>query len=345
MSKKIKVGNIHIGGGERISVQSMTNTDTADYDSTSAQIKQLVNAGCDIVRLAVRDMNDIEICKRYISESTIPLVADIQFDYRLAVASADIGFSKIRFNPGNTSLTGLSEVVSSCKANSCPIRIGINAGSLEKELKSKYGVSPESLTESALKSVNILEKMNFNDIIISVKASDVKLMIDSYKLLASKTDYPLHLGVTESGYGMDGLIKSSIGIGSLLLDGIGDTIRVSLTGDPVLEVKAALSLLNSIGLRNDRAEIVSCPTCARCFYDLEAMVLKCKELLNNCNKKLKIAVMGCVVNGPGEAEDADIGIAGGKEKAVLFSKGKLIETLPVKEAEEKFLSMLSSLIG
>lgn len=343
-TKTIKVGNVLIGGDAPVSIQSMTNTDTSDYDCTFNQLIALKQAGCDIARLAVRNESDVEVCSRYVKDIDMPLVADIQFDYKLAVASADAGFAKIRFNPGNTSSSNLAEVVKACKSNNCAIRIGINAGSLEPDLKKEYGVTAKSLTMSAMRSVYALEDLGFKDTVISVKASDVRLMKESYEMLSDITDYPLHLGVTESGSGNMGLIKSTAGIASLLLEGIGDTIRVSLTGNPVNEINAAIDILNVIGLRSDRPEIISCPTCARCFYDLESMARKCEDITRNCRKKIKIAVMGCVVNGPGEASDADIGIAGGKDKAILFEKGKIIDTLPTKEAEKKFILMLEELI-
>lgn len=343
MTKEVKVGSVIIGGGHPVSVQSMTNTDTADYDATFSQIKQLKSAGCDIVRLAVRDMSDVRVCQRYLAETKIPLVADIQFDYRLAVACADIGFDKVRFNPGNTSKKGLNELSAACKANDVPIRIGINSGSLEKELKEKYGVCAESLVESALRAVSLLEKSGFEKIVISVKSSNVRMMTEAYRLLSSKCGYPLHIGVTESGQGEEAVIKSAIGIGALLLDGIGDTVRVSLTGDPVNEIYAANKILRAIGIK-EGCDVVSCPTCARCHYDLESLVIKCKEVVKDVDKPLKIAIMGCVVNGPGESADADIGIAGGEGKAVLFKKGKVYKTLDINDAETEFFNELRNLI-
>ena len=346
MKKTIKVGNVTVGGGSPVSVQSMTNTDTADHAATSAQLARLAAAGCDIARLAVRDMRDVEICRKYVKECSMPLVADIQFDYRLAVACADIGFAKVRYNPGNTSAGGLKELVAACKRNGCPIRIGINGGSLEKDIKAKHGgATAAALAESAMRSVSALESMGFDDIIISVKSSDVRVAVDAYTELDALCPYPLHIGITESGAGEDAVIKSTAGIASLLLRGIGDTIRVSLTGDPVREVEVGKSILRALGLDRNFVEVVSCPTCARCFYDLESLVEKSKAMVRGVKKPLKIAVMGCVVNGPGEAADADIGIAGGKDKAVLFRKGVITETLPVAEAEKKFLEMLGALVS
>ena len=343
IKRAVKTGRITIGGGSPVSVQSMTNT--ADTEATTAQLKALEKAGCDIARLAVRDFKDVEACRTYIENFDMPLVADIQFDYRLAVACADIGFSKVRFNPGNTSAAGVRELAAACKANGCPIRIGINGGSLEKDIKAKYGgVTAHGLAESAIRTVRSLERESFSDIVISVKASDVRLTVDAYTELDKLCGYPLHIGITESGAGTDAIIKSAAGIGGLLLAGIGDTIRVSLTGDPVREVITGKSILRAVGLDKNYVEVVSCPTCARCFYDLEGLVGKCKALTDGVNKPLKIAVMGCVVNGPGEAADADVGIAGGRDKAVLFRKGKVIRTLPVAEAEEEFMRMVGELV-
>lgn len=345
MSKTVQVKNIPIGGGHPISVQSMTNTDTSDYAATSAQLKALADAGCDIARLAVRDMRDVEICRAYVNECAMPLVADIQFDWRLAVACADIGFAKVRYNPGNTSANGLRELVAACRANDCPIRIGINGGSLEKDLRAKYGgATAEALAESALRSVRLLEKDGFDDVVVSVKSSDVATAVRAYRLLAEACDCPLHIGITESGAGEEAIVKSAVGLGALLLDGIGDTLRVSLTGDPVREVETGRNILRAVGFDRNYVEVVSCPTCARCFYDLENLVERCKTVTRGVKKPLKIAVMGCVVNGPGEAADADLGIAGGKDKAVLFRKGVVIETLPTEDAETAFLHMLGELI-
>lgn len=346
MKRSVKVGNITVGGGAPVSVQSMTNTDTADIVATSAQLARLAAAGCDIARLAVRDMADVEACRRYIAESALPLVADIQFDYRLAVACADVGFAKVRYNPGNTSAAGLKEVVAACKRNGCPIRIGINGGSLEKDIRAKHGgATANALAESALRAAQAFEALDFEDIVVSVKSSDVRVAVDAYTELDARCKYPLHVGITESGAGEDAVVKSTAGIAALLLRGIGDTIRVSLTGDPVREVEVGLSILRALGLDKNFVEVVSCPTCARCFYDLESLVGKVKKTVAGVKKPLKVAVMGCIVNGPGEAADADIGIAGGKDKAVLFRKGAIIETLPVADAEIKFMSMLGELIS
>ncbi len=326
MTRTIKVKNVLIGGGNRVTVQSMTNTKTADIAATSEQIERLIKAGCDIVRLAVCGDEDVNACKQYIKNFDIPLVADIQFDYRLAIKCSDIGFGKVRINPGNIGDEDkVRELVAACKANHTPLRIGVNGGSLEKNV----GSGAEALAKSALKNVALLEKFGFNDIVISVKSSDVVTMIQANRLVGKECDYPLHLGVTESGDVETGTIKSSIGIGSLLADGIGDTIRVSLSGDPVAEVVAAKNILRAVGLDKNYCEIISCPTCSRCGYDLGSVVRAVREATNDVDFPLKIAVMGCVVNGPGEAKSADLGVAGGGDKAVLFRKGEIFKTIPM----------------
>lgn len=331
-TKEIKVGNILVGGSNPISVQSMTNTDTSDFISTYNQIIDLQNAGCDIVRLAVNNDSDIDCCKKLLNQVSIPLVADIQFDYRLAIKSSDAGFAKIRFNPGNIgSKAKVKELVDVCKANNTAIRIGVNSGSLDKEISSKYGFGAQALYQSVEDNVKLLESFGFYDIILSAKSSSVATTIETYRLL-SKLDYPLHVGVTESGYSTMGLIKSAIGIGSLLNDGIGDTIRVSLTGNPINEVYAGKDILKSLGLINEYCEIVSCPTCSRCKYNLESIVKELTEYTRNIKKKLKIAAMGCVVNGPGEARDADFGFAGGGNgEAVVFVKGNIVKKIKYDE--------------
>ncbi len=332
MKKAIKVGNVTIGGGAPVSVQSMTNTDTADIASTTEQVAALSAAGCDIVRIAVSSEKEAETSKAVIKASDVPLVADIQFDYRLAIACADIGFNKIRFNPGNIGgKQKVKELVAACKANGVPIRIGVNGGSLEKEILGKYGNSAEGLAESALGHIKILEECGFDDIIVSVKSSNVRIMTEANKILDKKFDYTLHIGVTESGSYENWLLKISVGIGSLLLNGIGDTIRVSLSGDPIQEVVAARRILRSVGKDENYCEIVSCPTCSRCKYDMMSVLDKVTKLTENVNKRMKIAVMGCVVNGPGEAKDADLGVAGGKDKAVIFKKGEVIATVKHEE--------------
>ncbi len=345
MKKIVKVKNIYIGGDNRIPIQSMTNTDTLDADATVSQVLALEKAGCDIVRLAVSSSAEVESCKQILKRVSAPLVADIQFDYKLAILCADAGFSKIRFNPGNIGGEDkVRELVAACKANGVPIRIGVNSGSLEKNLIKKYGVCAKSLGMSALNHVAILERFGFEDIIVSVKSSSVKTMIEANRILDKECDYPLHIGVTESGAYEEGLLKSAVGIGSLLADNIGDTVRVSLSGDPVAEVFAAKKILRAAGRDSNYCEIVSCPTCSRCKYDLMEVVDKVRELTAGVNKKMKIAVMGCVVNGPGEALDADLGVAGGKEKSVIFKKGEIVSTVENSDVIPVLEKMIAELI-
>lgn len=337
-TRKIKVGNIYIGGDSPITIQSMCNTDTRDITSTIKQIKELESAGCDITRCAVPDMEAAEALKKIVKNVNIPIVADIHFDYRLALKSIDNGVSALRINPGNIGNIDKTKLVAeAARSKGIPIRIGVNSGSLEKELLNKYGkVCPEALVESALKHVNILESINFNDIVISIKSSNVMQMIESYRMISSKVDYPLHIGVTESGTIWRGTIKSSIGIGTLLSEGIGDTIRVSLTGDPVEEVKVGKEILKALGYKNDGIEFISCPTCGRTNIDLIKLAGEVEKKLSSCNKNLKIAIMGCVVNGPGEAREADIGIAGGNGEGLIFKKGMVLK----KVKEEKLIEEL-----
>lgn len=341
MSKPIAIKNIIIGGGNKIAIQSMTNTDTLDSESTLDQLCRLRLAGCDIARIAVSSEQEVNSVKRVIGRVDMPLVADIQFDYRLAVACCEIGFDKIRFNPGNIGdETKVKQVVDACKTHHVPIRIGVNTGSLENEFK---GIEKSAaLVKSALKHVRLLEKFGFFDIVISVKSSDVKTMIGAYRKLAAIVDYPLHLGVTESGADERGTIRSAIGIGTLLVDGIGDTVRVSLSGDPVNEVAAARLILQECGIDKQYCEIISCPTCSRCKYDLKRVVDELKEATKNVNVPVKVAVMGCVVNGPGEAADADFGVAGGGNgKAVLFIKGKTARTIDSAEIVPALMTLIN----
>lgn len=337
-TRKIKVGNIFLGGDSRISVQSMTNTDTRDIKSTVDQIKELENAKCDIIRVAVPDFEAAEAIKEIKKCIQIPLVADIHFDYKLALESIKNGVDALRINPGNIgSMEKVKAVVEAAKGKNIPIRIGVNSGSLEKHLLEKYGrVSAEALVESALGHVDILEKCNFHDTVISIKSSDVVMMIDAYRLISSRVDYPLHLGVTEAGTEFRGTIKSSIGIGTLLAEGIGDTIRVSLTGDPVSEVKVGRQILKSLGLINEGVEIISCPTCGRTNIDLIKIANEVETRLAGIDKNIKVAIMGCVVNGPGEAREADIGIAGGRGEGLIFRNGVIIR----KVSEEKLVEEL-----
>lgn len=340
MSKTVKIKNIKIGGGNAVAVQSMTNTDTLDSEATFEQLKRLQLAGCDIARIAVSSAEEAEACKALIGKFDMPLVADIQFDYRIAVACCEIGFDKIRFNPGNIGdESKVKLLVDACKAHGVPIRIGVNTGSLEDEFKSLK--KSDALVSSALKHVRLLEKFGFYDIVLSVKSSDVKTTVDAYRKLHSSVDYPLHLGVTESGADERGTVRSAIGIGSLLVDGIGDTIRVSLTGDPVNEVRAARLILQESGVDKNYCEIISCPTCSRCKYDLKSVVDELKAATADIKKRVKVAVMGCVVNGPGEAKDADFGVAGGGNgKAALFVKGQVVQTIDTQDIVPQLLRLI-----
>ena len=330
MTRQISIGDVKIGGGAPISVQSMTNTKTTDTNATVAQIKALVDAGCDIVRVAVPDMSAAENIYNIKSQVDVPLVADIHFDYRLALKAIEQGIDALRINPGNIGdEERVKAVVEAAKIRNIPIRIGVNAGSLDKKLLAKYGkVTAEALVESALEHIRILEKLNFYDIKISLKAHDVPLTLDAYRLMSETVDYPLHLGITEAGTVNTGIIKSAVGIGALLAEGIGDTFRISLTGDPVNEVKVANEILKALGLKEYGPTLISCPTCGRCNIDLPSIAEKVEQRLSGITKPIKVAVMGCVVNGPGEARDADIGIAGGKGEGLVFRKGEVINKVP-----------------
>ncbi|AYF54805.1 flavodoxin-dependent (E)-4-hydroxy-3-methylbut-2-enyl-diphosphate synthase [Clostridium botulinum] len=325
-TKKIKIGNIYIGGDSPITVQSMNNTDTRDIKATIKQINDLQHAGCDITRCAVLDMNAAEALKEITRAVNIPVVADIHFNYKLALKSIENGISALRINPGNIgNIEKVRAVAKAAQERNIPIRIGVNSGSLEKELLEKYnGVCPEALVESALKHVRILEDINFDDIVISLKSSNVNQMIESYRIISQKVNYPLHIGVTESGTIWRGTIKSSIGIGTLISEGIGDTIRVSLTGDPIEEIKVGKEILKATGHIKEGIEFVSCPTCGRTQIDLIKLANEVEEKLSNINKNIKIAIMGCIVNGPGEAKEADLGIAGGNGEGLIFKKGKIL---------------------
>lgn len=338
VTKKIKVGNIYVGGDYRVTVQSMTNTDTRDVKATVNQIKKLQEAGCDIIRVAVPDMEAAEAIKGIVKEISIPLVADIHFDYKLALESIKNGVSALRINPGNIgSNDRVKMVAEAAKDKNIPIRIGVNSGSLSKDLLKKYGKpTAEALVESALQHVEILENMNFEDIVISIKSSDINTMINSYRLMSEKVNYPLHLGVTEAGTPWRGTIKSSIGIGTLLAEGIGDTIRVSLTGDPVEEIKVGREILKNFGYIKGGIEFISCPTCGRTQIDLIKIAKEVEDKLSTCEKNIKVAIMGCVVNGPGEAREADLGIAGGKGEGLIFKKGQIIK----KVKEENLINEL-----
>lgn len=327
MTKKVRIGNIVIGGGERIAVQSMTNTKTTDVEGTVKQLAALQAAGCDIARCSVPDSASADALAKIVKSTTMPIVADIHFDYRLAVKAADAGAAKIRINPGNIGdESKVGYLAKYLKERNIPIRIGVNGGSLDKKYE---GLSlDEAMCESALEHVALLEKHSFYDIVISVKSSDVVNTVKAYRLLSQKCDYPLHVGVTEAGIYEKGLIKSAIGIGALLCDGIGDTVRVSLTDDPVKEVYAAKEILKAVGrYEGAYAEVVSCPTCARTCIDVQGIATKIEEYARTLDKSVKIAVMGCVVNGIGESKGCDIGVAGGKDKSVIFREGKIIATV------------------
>lgn len=345
MTRQIKVGNVLVGGGAPVAIQSMLNTKTTDVEGSLTQIRALQAAGCQIVRLAVPNMEAAksfaEICRR----SPLPLVADIHFDYKLAIAAAEGGAAKIRINPGNIGGEDRVEaVVAVCKEKGIPIRIGVNGGSLDKKLLEKYGhPTAEALVESAFEHIALLEKFNFYDICVSMKSSTVPTMVEAARLFRSKCDYPLHIGVTETGPVRMGLMKSAMGIGALLLDGIGDTIRVSLTDDPVEEIYAAKDILKAAGLRKEGVNIISCPTCGRTQIDLIGLVNRVEAALKNCDKPITVAVMGCIVNGPGEAREADIGIAGGDSCGMLFEKGKQIEKLPYDQLLPALLDKVEKL--
>ena len=330
-TRQIHIGKIAIGGGAPISVQSMTNTKTADTEATVQQIKALTAAGCDIVRLAVPDMEAAQNLGNIISQVNVPLVADIHFDYKLALEAIRQGISGLRLNPGNIGgEEKVRAVVQEAKAHGLPIRIGVNAGSLDKKILAKYGgkVTPEGLVESAMQHVRILEEQGFYDMKISLKAHDVPMTLAAYRLMSEKVDYPLHLGITEAGTPNTGIIKSAVGIGALLAEGIGDTFRISLTGDPVVEVKVANEILKALGLKEYGPTLVACPTCGRTSIDLPAIAAQVEEKLEGIDEPIEVAVMGCVVNGPGEARGADVGIAGGKGEGLVFRKGEIIRKVP-----------------
>ena len=332
MKKQIKVGHLTFGNG-RIYIQSMLNARADDFEGNIAQAKALWAAGCDIIRVAVPDMQTVPLIPELKKAVDCPIVADIHFDYRLALASIDAGVDKLRINPGNIgSADRVRAVADKAKAHGVPIRIGVNAGSLQKEILAKYGAStPEALAESALTHAALLEECDFSDIVISIKSSDVATMVKTNRIVAAKCEYPLHLGVTEAGTPGVGTLKSAIGVGALLLDGIGDTIRVSLTGDVLEEVSAARNILSALGLMPNTPRLVSCPTCGRTKIDVISLAKRVEDMLADVHKPITVAVMGCVVNGPGEARDADIGIAGGDGEAVLFKKGEIVCKLSESE--------------
>ncbi|WP_026835674.1 flavodoxin-dependent (E)-4-hydroxy-3-methylbut-2-enyl-diphosphate synthase [Eubacterium xylanophilum] len=338
-TREIAIGNVKIGGDNPIAIQSMTNTKTEDVKATVEQINRLAAAGCDIIRVAVPTMEAAKAISEIKKQINIPLVADIHFDYRLAIAAVENGADKIRINPGNIgNMERIKAVVDKCKEYNVPIRVGVNSGSLESGLVKKYGgVTAEGIVESALDKVRIIEELGYENLVISIKSSDVLMCIKAHEIISKKTDYPLHVGITESGTVMSGSIKSSIGLGNILYQGIGDTIRVSLTGDPIEEVKAAKLILKTLGLRSGGITVVSCPTCGRTQIDLIGLATAVEELVQDYDHlNIKVAVMGCVVNGPGEAREADIGIAGGIGEGLLIKHGEVIKKLP----EGEFISTL-----
>ena len=329
-SRKIKLGNTTLGGDSPVLVQSMLNVPSTDIDGSVAQAKALAAAGCQVIRFVIPDEAALDLIEPIKNAVDVPLVADIHFNYRLALGAAQRGIDKIRINPGNIgSDDRVKAVADICREKQIPIRIGVNSGSLEKHILAKYGApTPEAMVESAMYHAALLEKFDFNDIVISIKSSNVPTMIAAYEMAAQRCDYPLHLGVTEAGTERMGIIKSAAGIGSLLCHGIGDTIRVSLTDDPVKEVFAAMDILKAIGLKNDSPYLIACPTCGRTRIDLVGLAKQVEEKLRDVHKPIKVAVMGCVVNGPGEAREADIGIAGGDGEGLLFKKGKILRKVP-----------------
>lgn len=345
MTKKVKVGNIFIGGDAPVSVQSMLNKPAHDFEASVKQAVELEKAGCQVIRGAIPDMDAVGLIPALKEAVQAPLVADIHFDYRLAIEAVAAGVDKVRINPGNIgSDDRVKAVVDACKAKNIPIRIGVNSGSVEKEILAKYGgPTPEAMAASAMYHASLLEKFDFDDIVISIKSSNVENMIKAYETVAEKCSYPLHLGVTEAGTARMGLIKSSAGIGSLLMHGIGDTIRVSLTDDPVNEVYAGHDILKALGLKSDSVQIVSCPTCGRTKIDLISVANEVENALRDCTKKIKVAVMGCVVNGPGEAREADIGIAGGDGCAMLFKKGEILRKIDEKDIVKELLAEIEKL--
>lgn len=345
ITRTVKAGNVEIGSGSKITVQSMLNVLAHDIEGNVAQAVELEKAGCEIVRLTVPDIEAVKTLYAVKNAVKIPVVADIHFDYKCALESVAAGVDKIRINPGNIgSDDRIKAVADACRQKNIPIRIGVNSGSLEKDLLKKYGhVTPEALCESALRHASLLEKFDFNDIVISIKSSDVPTMVAAYRLVAQQCDYPLHLGVTEAGTRHMGMLKSAAGIGALLLDGIGDTIRVSLTADPVSEVAAGFDILKAVGIKKDCPQIVSCPTCGRTKIDLISLAEKVEKELANVHKPIKVAVMGCAVNGPGEAKEADIGVAGGDGYGLIFKHGEILKKVPENKIVEELIKEIDNL--
>lgn len=344
-TKKIKIGSSFIGGDSPILVQSMLNCPAGNIEANVQQAKELAAAGCQIIRFAVPDQKAVRLIPAIKEAVAVPLVADIHFDYRLALESAAAGIDKIRINPGNIGDDSKVKLVAdACRERQIPIRIGVNSGSLEKEVLAKYGSpTPQAMVESALRHARLLERFDFDDILISIKSSNVEKMVEAYELAAQQCEYPLHLGVTEAGTQRMGIIKSAMGIGSLLLHGIGDTIRVSLTDDPVKEVLAGFDILKAAGLKNDEPYIISCPTCGRTKIDIISLAAQVEDRLKGCKKPIKVAVMGCAVNGPGEAKEADIGIAGGDGCGLIFKKGEILRKVPEEHLLDELMKEIENL--
>lgn len=346
ITKKVAVGSVLLGGGESVKIQSMCTAKTSDKERVCAQIAALERAGCDIVRVSVLDEEDAKAIKLIKESVHLPIVADIHFSHKLAIAAIENGCDKVRINPGNIGSEREIEAVARCiKSHGIPVRVGANTGSIEKSFLEKYGRGENALVESALNNAAILEKYGVHDIVLSVKASSAPLTYSAYTLLSSRCDYPLHIGVTEAGTEQMAVVKSSAALGALLLNGIGDTLRVSITGDPVREVLAAKRLLRAVGLDEEFVDVISCPTCGRCMWDAMALAQRVNERVEGCKKKLKVAVMGCVVNGPGEAKDCDIGIAGAADYCVIFKGGEIIRRVAAVDAEEEFFKELNCLIN
>lgn len=345
VSRKVAVGGTYIGGDAAVSVQSMLNCPAADIEANVKQALELERAGCDIIRTAVPDIESVKLIYALKDKLKIPVVADIHFDYKIALECANAGVDKIRINPGNIGDDSrVKAVADTCRSKGIPIRIGVNSGSVEKSILAKYGhPTAQALSDSAMYHAALLEKFDFNDIVLSIKSSDVQTMIEAYKITAARCDYPLHLGVTEAGTERMGLIKSSIGIGSLLASGIGDTIRVSLTADPVKEISAGIDILKALGLRKGGIQFVSCPTCGRTQINLIELADKAQKALSGVNKDIKVAIMGCAVNGPGEAREADIGIAGGINCGLIFKKGEIIKKVPEEDLLDELLKEIEKM--
>lgn len=346
-TRPVHVGDVQIGGQSDVVIQSMTTSDTRDVEATVKQIEKLAEVGCQIVRLAVVDEEAARAIKEIKKRSPLPLVADIHFNYKLALIALENGIDKIRINPGNIgSIEKVKKVVEGCKARNVPIRIGVNSGSIEKEILEKYGhPTAEGLVESALKHIEILENLDFYDIVVSLKASNVPMMIKAYHLMSERRNYPLHVGVTEAGTIFAGSIKSSVGIGTVLANGVGDTIRVSLTGDPTEEIKVAKEILKSLEIRTNEPEIISCPTCGRAQIDLIGLANKVEKVIQKLDKPLKVAVMGCAVNGPGEAREADVGVAGGQGEGLIFRNGQIVRKIKEDELFEELMKEIEDITG